>query len=153
MSNTEKGILIFNEWFDAISDLKGTDFKALILAMYRFQTFGEEPPEFKGKARGYAAIIFPQLRRRMELIKAGAEGAKKRLSATGEASSGASGEASSPLDAIEKKIKEEKRKEYLSSRAREMEEKRKWNEFFDAAVARSLNIAAPTDEPSVPSDN
>ena len=149
MSTTEKGILIFNEWLEAMSDLKGTDFKSLVLAMYRFQTFGEEPPEFKGKARGYAAIIFPQLRRRLELSKAGTEGAKKRLSAGGEASS----PLDDPLWDIEKKIKEEKRKEYLSSRARELEEKKKWNEFFEAAVARSLNIAAPTDEPSVPDEN
>lgn len=151
MSTTEKGILIFNEWLEAISDLKGTDFKSLILAMYRFQSFGEEPPEFKGKSRGYAAIIFPQLRRRMELSRAGAEGAKKRLSNTDEASS----HPSSPHEDIEKNRKEEKRKEYFSARSREMEEKKKWDDFFNSAVAYSLKTIeteTPTDEPSVPDE-
>ena len=134
MSQTERGVLIFSEWFEAMEDLKVTEFKRLIYAIYRLQIFGEEPPEFQEKAKMIASIIFPMIRRRMELAQYGSLGAAKRLSASkneaesnpdkdGQASTGesmeASGEASSkttsPLEAKEKNRKEKNRIPYSPS--------------------------------------
>ena len=129
MGQTEKGVLIFSEWFEAMKGLSANDFKRMIYAIYRLQIFGEEPPEFQGKPGMIASIIFPMLRRRMELAQYGSLGAAKRLSASkneaesnpdkdGQASTEAATEASSqgasPLEAKEKNRKEKKRIEYLT---------------------------------------
>ena len=50
MSNTDKGVLIFNEWFDAMENLSANDFKTLMCAVYHYQIHGKKPPVFKGKA-------------------------------------------------------------------------------------------------------
>ena len=130
MGQTEKGVLIFSEWFEAMEDLKVTEFKRLIYAIYRLQIFGEEPPEFQEKAKMIASIIFPMIRRRMELAQYGSLGAAKRLSASkneaesnpdkdGQASTEAATEASSqgasPLEAKEKNRKEKNRIPYSPS--------------------------------------
>ena len=134
MGQTEKGVLIFSEWFEAMKGLSAYDFKRMIYAIYRLQIFGEEPPEFQGKPRMIASIIFPMIRRRMELAQYGSLGAAKRLSASkneaeitpdknGQASTEesmeASGEASSqttsPLEAKEKNRKEKNRIPYSPS--------------------------------------
>lgn len=138
MSQTDKGVLIFSEWFEAMKCLKATDFKRLMLAIYRFQIFDEEPPEFEGKAGMIASIIFPVIRRRMELSEYGSRGAAKRLSAIrekskndgyegelatseesshpeGDPESQAESQAISPLEAKEKNRKEKKRIAYSPS--------------------------------------
>ena len=79
MSQTEKGVLIFSEWFEAMKDLKVTEFKSMMYAIYRLQILGEEPPEFQGKAGIIASFIFPMIKRRMELSEYGSRGAAKRL--------------------------------------------------------------------------
>ncbi len=73
MSNTEKGVLIFSEWFEAMKKLNPNEFKKLMLAIYDFQMKGIEPPEFYGKTALVADMIFPYIRRRV----AAAEAAKK----------------------------------------------------------------------------
>ena len=117
MGQTEKGVLIFSEWFEAMKGLSANDFKRMMYAIYRLQIFGEEPPEFQGKPRMIASIIFPMIRRRMELAQYGSLGAAKRLSASkneaesnpdkdGQASTEdateASSQGASPLEAKEK---------------------------------------------------
>lgn len=64
MSKSDKGVLIFAEWFEAMSHLNQKDFYALMNAIYNLQIHGEEPPEFKGKAALVGGIIFPYIRRR-----------------------------------------------------------------------------------------
>lgn len=170
MSQTEKGVLIFDEWFNAMEDIKVTDFKRLVYAIYRLQRFEEEPPEFEGKAKVAASIIFPMIKRRRALAEYGSMGAAKRLShlksgdegeyqekeALMEALREASSRGVSPLDAIEEKKEEKKRRAYSprggatgersasrkaqasGGRAAKSKKDEEWDDFFDAAVARSL---------------
>ena len=71
MSQTDKGILIFYEWMDAMEKLPPKQYKALLTAICRFQQSGEEPPIFEGKSALLASIIFPFLRRRCDKARAG----------------------------------------------------------------------------------
>ena len=77
MRNTDKGVLMFNEWIDAMSELNPKEFKALFLAIWNYQLSGVEPPEFKGKTKIMASMIFPYVRRRI----AQSNGAKKAIAA------------------------------------------------------------------------
>jgi Na+/alanine symporter len=43
LSQTEKGVLIFSEWFEAMENLNANDFKRMIYAIYRLQICGEKP--------------------------------------------------------------------------------------------------------------
>ena len=74
MSQTDKGVLLFYEWGDAMETLPATQFKSLILAMMRYQEKGIEPPQFQGHAASLAKVIFPYLRRRMDSSRAGRMG-------------------------------------------------------------------------------
>ncbi|MBQ4091143.1 MAG: hypothetical protein IJC64_02370 [Clostridia bacterium] len=78
MGQIDKGILLFPEWLEAMESLPGTDFKRLTYAIYNYQMKGIEPPEFKGKARIVAAMIFPYVRRRIENSRAGKKGMQAR---------------------------------------------------------------------------
>ena len=78
MSQTDKGVLIFSEWFEAMSRLEPRTYKALMCAIYRCQIHGEQPPEFKGKAALVADIIFPFIRRRTASSRAGIKGMQSR---------------------------------------------------------------------------
>lgn len=71
MSQTDKGILLFYEWLEAMEKLPPKHYKALLTAIYRFQQKGEEPPEFEGYTGALAAIIFPFIRRRCDKARAG----------------------------------------------------------------------------------
>lgn len=77
MSQMDKGVLMFKEWVDAMSELSPKEFKMLFLAICRYQSLGEEPPEFKGKAKIIASMIFPYISRRI----AQSNGAKRAISA------------------------------------------------------------------------
>ena len=77
MSNTDKGVLMFNEWLDAMNELTPKDYKQMMTAIYRYQMKGEQPPEFKGKARIIATMVFPYVKRRI----AQANGGKKAMAA------------------------------------------------------------------------
>ena len=78
MGYTEKGVLIFGEWFEAMDKLNPKDYKALMNSIYRYQMKGEEPPEFKGKAGMVALIIFPYIGRRLAQSKGGKRSAEMR---------------------------------------------------------------------------
>lgn len=83
MGQTDKGVLMFSEWFEAMDKLNPKDYKALMNAIYRYQLCGEEPPEFKGKAGMVAAIVFPYIRRRLSTAKSGKKGSEARYGAYG----------------------------------------------------------------------
>ena len=78
MSNTDKGVLIFNEWFDAMENLSANDFKTLMCAVYHYQIHGKKPPVFKGKAAFVAKILFPYIDRRLAQSRAGKISAEMR---------------------------------------------------------------------------
>lgn len=82
MSNTDKGVLIYNEWFDAMDIVSPKDYKMLMTAIYNYQIFGNPPPEFKGSAKVIASMIFPCLDRRLKQSAGGKRGMSARLSAT-----------------------------------------------------------------------
>ncbi len=71
MSTTDKGVLIFSEWFEAMDALGPREYKKLMTAMYRYQILGEEPPEFEGKALIVSKIIFKCLERRIVRTRCG----------------------------------------------------------------------------------
>ena len=78
MSNTDKGVLVFDEWFDAMSKLNPKEYKLLMEAIHRYQLHGEEPPEFKGKSAIVADMIFPYITRRLAQARGGKRSAEKR---------------------------------------------------------------------------
>ena len=57
MSQTDKGVLMFSEWLEAMSQLNPKAYKEMMNAIYLYQIKGIEPPEFKGKAQMVAAIV------------------------------------------------------------------------------------------------
>ena len=71
MSQTDKGVLIFYEWFEAMDTLSPKCYKALMTAIFRYQLNGEKIPEFKGNSAILAAVIFPCLRRRLDSARGG----------------------------------------------------------------------------------
>ena len=83
MSNTDKGVLFFHEWIEAMSKLSPNEFKKLAYAIYELQIHGIEPPEFQGKTALVAHMIFPYIRRRIQNSKAGKKGAAVRHPAYG----------------------------------------------------------------------
>ena len=83
MSQTDKGVLIFFEWFEAMSHLDPKTYKSMMNAIYNCQLNGAKPPEFKGKASILASIIFPCIERRVALSMAGKKGAQRRVGAYG----------------------------------------------------------------------
>ena len=74
MSNTEKGVLIFKEWFEALETLSAKSYKELLSAIYHYQILGEPPPEFKGKSKIIASVIFPYIERRIQQSAHGKRG-------------------------------------------------------------------------------
>ena len=64
MGQTDKGVLIFSEWFEAMNHLSSKEYKTMMNSIYRCQMHGEEPVKFQGKAALVAAIIFPSVQRR-----------------------------------------------------------------------------------------
>lgn len=79
MSQNHQGILLFNEWIEAMEYLNPVDFKAVVMAITRYQLYDEEPPEFKGKAAMVSKIIFPCLEKRKQLSENGRKGGLKRV--------------------------------------------------------------------------
>lgn len=84
MSDINKGVLIYNEWFEAMRDLNPDDFKAVVLAIYDSQIHNTPPPEFEGVARAIAAIILPYIERRKQQARRGRAGAAARYSKEGD---------------------------------------------------------------------
>ena len=80
MSDINKGVLIYNEWFESMRRLRPTDFKKLVLGIYEFQIHDTPPPEFEGVACAIASIIFPYIERRKVQSEKGRVGANIRYS-------------------------------------------------------------------------
>ena len=142
MGQVHKGVLIYNEWFEAMQDLSASDFKRILWAVYRYQIYGEKPMEFKGKAKPVATMIFPCIDRRLEYSAYGSVGASIKKNQTEDqsgATKGASRGASRGAWAISKQNKTNP--SYPISKA-ESDDDQHWREFFEAAVARSLGEAA-----------
>ena len=74
MNQSDKGILIFYEWLEAMEALSAKQFKLLFTSILRYQQTGEEPPEFKGNTAILASMIFPLVRRRCDKARAGRMG-------------------------------------------------------------------------------
>lgn len=90
MSEIDKGVLIYNEWFDAMENLNPKDFKAFIYAMYNYQIHDVPPPEFKGMSAMMSSMIFPYIKRRKKQAAIGKLGAEARLARASEPSRSAS---------------------------------------------------------------
>ena len=58
MSDINKGVLIFNEWFEAMKVLSMEERAQLIYAMYDFQINNIPPPKFSSVADSLATIFF-----------------------------------------------------------------------------------------------
>lgn len=84
MSNSNRGVLFLYEWFEAMESLSPKEYKTMMNAIFRYQLYGEEPPEFKGKTALLSRIIFPYIGRRIMATRAARIGALKR---TGEQNS------------------------------------------------------------------
>ena len=79
MSNTEKGILLYNEWIEAMRDITPKEFKRLILAIYECQILDVPQPEFNGIAKSVASVIFPYVKKRKKQAERGKLGYEARL--------------------------------------------------------------------------
>ena len=110
MSKTDKGVLIFNEWFEAMENISDRDCGRLVKAIYKYQVLGEKPPIFKGKAEILADVVFPCIDRRKTLSEAGKRGSQIKWNdhtkILSEAKREANREANSTPSPIEKKSKE-----------------------------------------------
>ena len=78
MCNTDRGVLMLYEWFDAMNSLNPKAYKEMMNAIFRYQLYGEDPPEFKGKSAIVAAMIFPYIARRIFSAKAAKMGVQSR---------------------------------------------------------------------------
>ena len=83
MSTTDKGVLVFNEWFEAMDGLDSREYKKLMTAMYRYQILGEEPPKFEGKTLIISKIIFKCLERRVVQARCGKKASEYRKNQSG----------------------------------------------------------------------
>ena len=83
MGTTDKGVLIFNEWFEAMESLGPREYKKLMNAMYRYQILGEEPPEFHDKTLMVSKIIFKCLKQRVTQARYGKRSAEYRKKSIG----------------------------------------------------------------------
>lgn len=170
MSKNDMGILIFKEWFKAMLELPAIDVKKLLEAIYDCQYEGSEPPEFKGKAKMLAEIIFPYIKRRNAASANGKKSALARA-ARGEITVPARGESETKVGAQESKTtmesvtlfatngeslfatssapsfatrREKKRKEEYSKVERSKEEKSKEEEVSGGSAPEDL--CAATDD-------
>ena len=110
MSRIDKGVLIFNEWFEAMENISDRDCGRLVKAIYKYQVLGEKPPMFKGKAEILADVVFPCIDRRKTLSEAGKRGSQIKWNEhkkfSGQANREANRVANSPPSPIEKNSKE-----------------------------------------------
>ena len=70
MRTNDSGVLVLDEWFEAIDKLPPKQYKQIIITMYLVQRKGEEVPEFEGKSEPLAKIIFPHICRRISKPRA-----------------------------------------------------------------------------------
>jgi hypothetical protein len=152
MSNINKGVLIFNEWFDAMDRLSPKDYKALMKAIHNAQINDVPPPVFTGKSAIVASMVFPCIERRKAQSRRGLISAALRLARQEKASADRSDDVDGTVDnsvynAVGNQSKEKKNKaEYSYSKANAPAAKAgssfDLDEFFAAAVRRSLGKAS-----------
>ena len=153
MSDILKGVLIYNEWFESMQSLSPKDYKTLMIAIYNAQINNVPPPEFTGRSRIVATMIFPCIERRKSQSEHGYLGAvakhakdkEKQLASSTSANGTASGTASGTANgqSKEKKNKAEysySRVERKRANAPAAKEQSSFDldDFFEAAVRRSL---------------
>ena len=144
-------MLIYNEWFDAMTALSGDEYKTLMEAIYKAQIHNAPPPTFTGIANAIASIIFPYIERRKKQAALGRAGANARLSKLSGACNGdyASSDPSSDPSS-QNKIKPNKIKSIYNKSnpskanapAAKEESSFDLEDFFEAAVRRSLGNAS-----------
>ena len=78
MSNIDKGILIFNEWMEAMKCLPMNERAEIIYAIYDLQINNIAPPKFSGTAQALASVFFPCIERRRKQSERGLASAAAR---------------------------------------------------------------------------
>ena len=149
MSDISKGVLIYNEWFESMQSLSAKDYKALMIAIYNAQINNIPPPEFTGRSKIVATIIFPCIERRKSQSERGYLGAVARYAKDKEkqllSSTSANGTANSQNKEKKSKI------EYSYTKAKPSKADAPaakdstsfdLDDFFEAAVRRSLGEAS-----------
>ncbi len=142
-------MLIYNEWFDAMTTLSSDEYKALMEAIYKAQIHNAPPPAFTGTANAIASIIFPYIERRKKQSERGRAGATARYSGGDEPvaddKTSANGTAISQNKIKTNKIKSIYNKSNPSKAdapAAKEESSFDLEDFFEAAVRRSLGDAS-----------
>ncbi len=69
MRKKDSGVLILDEWFEALQSLNLKQYKQMVNAIYLVQRKGAEVPQFQGKADLLAKVIFPHVCRRVKSPK------------------------------------------------------------------------------------
>ena len=169
MPRIDQGVLIFNEWFESARGLSGLEFKKLFLAMYDYQVNGKTPPTFTPKGETLAKVVFPCLKRRVigasnarcKALDENSSESDETASLSDTSTDGLphrvpAGEKSACPASKEKKSKEKKNISPPLSPGTEgtrrgrggrrgatesEEEKKHWDEFFEAAKNRAIEQA------------
>ena len=169
MPRIDQGVLIFNEWFESARGLSGLEFKKLFLAMYDYQVNGKTPPTFTPKGETLAKVVFPCIKRRViGASNARSRSISENCSDGSEADSSSDGSTDKlpPSVPVGEKSgcpapKEKKSKEKNSispplspgtegtrrgrggrrGATESEEEKKYWDEFFEAAKNRTIEQA------------
>lgn len=77
--NVTQGFLFFKDWEKSMRKLNSKDFAKMFWAMYDYQMYGKEFPEFSGALDVIASFVVPQMERRMVNSMAGKKGAEQML--------------------------------------------------------------------------
>lgn len=149
MSDINKGVLIFNEWFEAMKVLSMEERAQLIYAMYDFQINNIPPPKFSSVADSLATIFFKCIENRKVQSRRGLMSAAARLAKQEEASADHSNDVDSTVG-NQSKVKKNKieysynKAERRGADAPAAKEQSSFDldDFFEAAVRRSLGKAS-----------
>jgi hypothetical protein len=79
LMNVTQGFLFFKDWEKSMRKLNSKDFAKIFWAMYDYQMYGKEFPEFTGALDVIASFVVPQMERRMVNSMAGKKGAEQML--------------------------------------------------------------------------
>ena len=157
MSDINKGVLIFNEWFEAMKVLSMEERAQLIYAMYDFQINNIPPPKFSSVADSLATIFFKCIENRKVQSRRGLMSAAARLAKQEEASADRSDDVDSTVGKAvdstvgnQSKVKKNKieysynKAERRGADAPAAKEQGSFDldDFFEAAVRRSLGEAS-----------
>ena len=136
-------MLIYNEWFDAMTALSSDEYKALMEAIYKAQIHNAPPPAFTGTANAIASIIFPYIERRKKQSERGRAGADARLSKLSGACNGDTASSQNKIKTNKiKSIYNKSNPSKADAPAAKEESSFDLEDFFEAAVRRSLGDAS-----------